>query len=234
MHLSPQQRAALLDEARAVIRRRLFGGDGPGGGGPGSAVLGSVGPGSAVPTATSEPSASPLDAALSQHAGCFVSLHELRSHRLRGCVGRLEASAPLWDTLRAVAANVLHDPRFVDHPVTWHELPELEIEISVLSTLRPAPGLLEFDLASDGVYLTWGQRAGCFLPQVARETGWCREHLLDRLCAEKMGLPAGSWRDPRARLFLFTALLIGPEPFVDPGSKIQEPAATTVVRLERR
>jgi AmmeMemoRadiSam system protein A len=221
MHLSPQQRAALLDEARAVIRRRLLGG--------GGAVLAGTEPGATGESATSAP-----DAALTQHAGCFVSLHELRSHRLRGCVGRLEANGPLWDTLRAVAANVLHDPRFVDHPVTRHELPDLEIEISVLSALRPAPGLLEFDLANEGVYLTWGQRAGCFLPQVARETGWGREYLLDRLCAEKMGLPPGSWRDPRAKLFLFTALMIGPEPFVAAGSKIQDPPATTVLRVERR
>jgi uncharacterized protein len=124
---------------------------------------------------------------------------------------------------------VLSDPRFVHQPVTRHELPDLEIEISVLSPLRPAPGPLEFDLAIDGVYLIWGQRAGCFLPQVARETGWCREHLLDRLCAEKMGLPAGSWRDPRAKLFLFTALMIGPEPFVSAGSKIQDVSSTKIL-----
>ena len=221
MHLSPQQRAALLEEARAVIRRRLFGDEGT----PGAA---------AGATPATESGASPLDEVLSQHAGCFVSLHELRSHRLRGCVGRLEASGPLWDTVRAVAANVLQDPRFAHHPVTRHDLPNLEIEISVLSPLRLAPGPLDFDLYNEGLYLTWGQRAGCFLPQVARETGWCREHLLDRLCAEKMGLPPGSWRDPRARLFVFTTLVIGPEPFAGAGSKIQEPAATTVGRLERR
>src|SRR5829696_24840 len=97
MHLSPQQRAALLDEAREVIRRRLSGGDGAGGSS------------AAAPDAAASP-----EPALSQHAGCFVSLHELRSHRLRGCVGRLEASAPLWDTVRAVAGNVLQDPRFAD------------------------------------------------------------------------------------------------------------------------
>ena len=209
MDLSPQQRAALLNEARAVIRRHLTGGEAPDAG-----PLPDVAP--------------PPDAALSQPAGCFVSLHELRSHRLRGCVGRLEATAPLWDTLRAVAGNVLQDPRFADHRVTPRDLPDLEIEISVLSPLRPAPGPLEFELASDGVYLTWGQRAGCFLPQVARETGWCREHLLDRLCVEKMGLPPGIWRDPRARLFLFTTLMIGPEPFVSVGSKIGETSATAV------
>jgi hypothetical protein len=28
-----------------------------------------------------------------------------------------------------------------------------------------------------------------------------------------MGLPASAWRDPRAKLFVFTTLEIGPEPF---------------------
>jgi AmmeMemoRadiSam system protein A len=214
MHLSPQQRAALLNEARAVIRRHLSGG--------GDAAA-------AARDSARDPAQDPApapDTALSQPAGCFVSLHELRSHRLRGCVGRLEATAALWETLRAVAGNVLQDPRFADHRVTPRELPELEIEISVLSPLRPAPGPLDFDPATDGLYLTCGQRAGCFLPQVARETGWGREHLLDRLCAEKMGLPPGTWRDPRSKLFLFTTLMIGPEPFVLPASKIEEGSAT--------
>jgi uncharacterized protein len=222
MHLSPQQRAALLNEARAVIRELLA---------RGSEASGAE---SAPRPAAAPGAAGSLDAELLQPAGCFVSLHELRSHRLRGCVGRLEATAPLWDTLRAVAGNVLQDPRFADHRVTHWELPGLEVEISVLSPLRPGRGPLDFDLATDGVYLTWGQRAGCFLPQVARETGWGREHLLDRLCAEKMGLPPGTWRDPRAKLFLFTTLTIGPEPFVAPGSKNEGTAATTRVPAEHR
>jgi hypothetical protein len=28
-----------------------------------------------------------------------------------------------------------------------------------------------------------------------------------------MGLPAGAWQDPRAKLFRFTTVVIGPEPF---------------------
>src|SRR5947199_283867 len=55
-------------------------------------------------------------------------------------------------------------------------------------------------------------QAGCFLPQVARETGWGREQLLERLCVEKMGLPAASWRSPHAKLQTFTTIIIGPEP----------------------
>ena len=62
-------------------------------------------------------------------------------------------------------------------------------------------------------YLTMGGRTGCFLPQVARETGWSKEQLLGRLCQEKLGLAAIAWKHPEARLFTFTALIIGPEAF---------------------
>ena len=40
-----------------------------------------------------------------------------------------------------------------------------------------------------------------------------REQLLERLCVEKMGLPAASWRSPHAKLQTFTTIIIGPEPF---------------------
>jgi hypothetical protein len=56
-------------------------------------------------------------------------------------------------------------------------------------------------------------RTGCFLPQVARETGWIREQLLSRLCTEKMGLQPEAWKHPGAVLEIFSILVVGPEPF---------------------
>ena len=193
MHLSPQNQHALLDAARDAIRARLRAQP------PHPAAGGDVA----------------TDPELSQPAGCFVTLHSRRTHELRGCVGRLDAVDPLLTAVRRSAVSVLSDPRFQDNPVRPAELPELEIDVSVLSPLRPAPGPLEFDLLNEGIYLVWGEnRAGCFLPQVARETGWSKEQLLSRLCVEKMGLPPTAWQDPRAKLFVFTTLVIGPEPFV--------------------
>ena len=143
-----------------------------------------------------------------------MSLHELRTHRLRGCVGRLDAKAPLGETVLTMAQAVLEDPRFLNMPVTLADLPHLEIELSILSPLQPAAGPMEFDLLNDGIYLSHGERSGCFLPQVARETGWGKEQLLERLCTEKMGLPGIAWRHPAARLQRFTVQLIGPVRFV--------------------
>jgi len=155
----------------------------------------------------------PFDAeALRQPAGCFVSLHTLQG-RLRGCVGRIDASQPLLEALESASEQVLQDPRFAEAPVRAEELAWLEIEVSVLSPPRPAPHPLAFEPLTEGIYLTFGKRSGCFLPQVARETGWTREQLLDRLCTEKMGLPASTWRHAQAQLHVFSVDVIGPEPF---------------------
>jgi AmmeMemoRadiSam system protein A len=212
MVLSSSQQRVLMDAARDAIRRRLKGQSPP----DDERVEAPADPAPSDPV-LSDPAL--LDPALSQPAGCFVTLHTFRTHALRGCVGRLDAAEPLLAAVRRSAANVLTDPRFTDDPVRLDELPDLQLDISVLSPLRPARGPLAFDLLDEGIYLTWGEgRAGCFLPQVARETGWSKEQLLARLCVEKMGLPAEAWRDPRAKLFVFTTLEIGPEPFEGTGA----------------
>jgi AmmeMemoRadiSam system protein A len=187
MNLSHQQQDVLLDLARDSIRRAL----------------------------ANEP-APPLpgDPQLNQPAGCFVSLHRMFDHRLRGCVGRLDAKGGLAQTVALMARGVLEDPRFLTSPVTAEELSELEIELSILSPLMRLASPEEFDPATSGVYVTYGGRNGCFLPQVARDTGWNREQLLDRLCTEKLGVPADTWRKEGATIYRFTALLVGPEPFM--------------------
>ncbi|MCC7350227.1 MAG: AmmeMemoRadiSam system protein A [Phycisphaerales bacterium] len=155
----------------------------------------------------------PVYDVLRRPAGCFVSLHTLRTGALRGCVGKMTADRPLVDTVGSMARSVLADPRFMDHPITADELPGLVIEISILGPLRSIDGPEAFDLFNEGIYMTLDQRRGCFLPQVARETGWNRQQLLSRLCSEKLGLPADAWQDPHARFEAFSVILIGPKPF---------------------
>lgn len=188
MSLSANQQSLVLNLARAFVRdafnRTLF-----------------------IPPAN-------LDRIVMEPAGCFVSLHALNGHQLRGCVGRIEASQPLIDALRTAASQVLRDPRFTSDPVRMEELPRLLIEVSALSAPRPAATPLEFEPTVHGIYLTIGNRTGCFLPQVARETGWTREQLLDRLCQEKLGLTSSAWQNPLAKLHVFSVQVIGPEPFV--------------------
>jgi AmmeMemoRadiSam system protein A len=190
MLLTPEHSRLLLDAAREAIRRALRGDASDVGDCP--------------------------DPALLSPGGCFVSLHELHTHKLRGCVGRLDASQPLWNCIHGSSLGVLEDPRFCEDRVRFSELPKLEIEISVLSPMRQAQSVGDFDLRTEGIYLIHQSRSGCFLPQVARETGWNREQLLSRLCTEKMGLAPHAWKEPGVRLMVFSTLVIGPEPFERP------------------
>lgn len=157
-----------------------------------------------------------LSPALLAPAGCFVSLHQAPSHKLRGCVGRIRADRPLIEAVRGAAADVLRDPRFWDEPVRPDDLPTIELEISVLSPARRVASAAEYEPLRDGIIVRFGGRTGLFLPQVARETGWSREQLLARLCTEKLGLPADSWQDPDAELEVFSTAILGPTPLLDP------------------
>jgi AmmeMemoRadiSam system protein A len=157
------------------------------------------------------------DPMLKRPAGCFVSLHNLLSGRLRGCVGRVESQGPLIDAVIDSAAGVLRDPRFTSQPVVVEELDQLEIELTVLSALAPARGPLDFEPAEHGILLTVGSRSACFLPQVARDTGWSREQLLDRLCSEKLGMISDAWRGSGVSLAKFTVQIIGPKPLAARG-----------------
>jgi AmmeMemoRadiSam system protein A len=192
MHLGPESSRAILDLARRAIRAALNG--------------------ERVDQSSTADAGGVADE-LAQRAGCFVSLHEMRTHRLRGCVGRLEADEPLNTVVPKVAESCLRDPRFEHCRIRLDDLPRLLIEVTVLSPLRSAADPLDFSLLEDGIVLTLGEVTGCFLPQVARETGWSKEQLLSRLAQEKLGLPPDAWTLPQAKLQKFSTLLIGPEPF---------------------
>ncbi|MDP9173994.1 MAG: AMMECR1 family protein [Planctomycetota bacterium] len=149
---------------------------------------------------------------LLQAGGCFASMHRRADHALRGCVGMMDTGQPLAQSLIQAAESVLADPRFTTQPITLAELPDLDLELTALGPLRRRPSPLDFEPLSDGIYLTIGGNAGCFLPQVARETGWSRDQLLARLCTEKLSLPPEAWRNPSAIFQIFSAEVIGPSP----------------------
>lgn len=139
--------------------------------------------------------------ALTGHRGAFVTLH--RAGQLRGCIGRFTADEPLYRVVSTMAvAAATQDHRF--SPVTLPELDKIEIEISVLSPLRKMGGIDELELGKHGIYVTRGMRSGCYLPQVADETGWSKEEFLGHCCLEKAGLDADAWKKD-ADVFLFTA-----------------------------
>ncbi|MHC4132906.1 MAG: AmmeMemoRadiSam system protein A [Planctomycetota bacterium] len=148
------------------------------------------------------------DTELNANCGCFVTL---KNHdQLRGCIGQFVSDKPLIELIIDMAqASVSGDPRFLDNPITEEELNELDIEISVLSPLQKTDDPLSLRLGIDGIYIKRDHASGCFLPQVATETGWSKEDFLSYCCAHKAGLPADAWKDPQTEVYLFTAEVFG-------------------------
>ena len=148
------------------------------------------------------------DPALNAMCGCFVTLKN--DDRLRGCIGQFTSDKPLIELIAEMArSSSTRDPRFFAQPIRKEELPELDIEISVLSPLEKTDDPLSLRLGIDGIYITQGHQSGCFLPQVATETGWTKEEFLSSCCAHKAGLAADAWKDPDTEVYLFTADIFG-------------------------
>jgi AmmeMemoRadiSam system protein A len=138
---------------------------------------------------------------LHAHAGAFVSLHH--GEDLRGCIGQLIADQELFRIVQhCVISAATEDSRF--SPVTHEELPDLNIEISVLTPLRLMEDIQEIEIGKVGIYVTRGSRRGLLLPQVATQYNWDRETFLSQTC-RKAGLPLDAWKDSGTSIQLFEA-----------------------------
>jgi AmmeMemoRadiSam system protein A len=138
--------------------------------------------------------------------GAFVTLK--KSGSLRGCIGRFDASEPLYKVVQEMAiASSTQDSRF--SPVESDEIPGLEIEISVLTPMRRIGSIDEIELGKHGIYIKKGNRSGTFLPQVATETGWTKEEFLGHCAQDKAGIGWDEWKN--AELYVYEALVFGEE-----------------------
>jgi AmmeMemoRadiSam system protein A len=146
-----------------------------------------------------------------EQRGCFVTIHN--NGRLRGCIGQFTPTTSLLQTIVAMAQAACQDSRFVYNPLTPAELPEIDIEISVLSPLVKTDNPLALELGKHGIYIQRGYAGGCFLPQVATETGWSKEEFLRQCCSGKAGLSPDAWRDKDTEVYLFTAEIFGSKQF---------------------
>jgi AmmeMemoRadiSam system protein A len=158
----------------------------------------------------------PAEEILLQPAGAFVTLH--RRGRLRGCVGQL----PGRDALAAVVAHcaraaALDDSRF--EPVGLAELGEIEIEVSVLSTLADVT-LEAIEAGKHGLVVSQGRQRGVLLPQVASQFNWGAQRFLEETCV-KAGLERDAWKDPATRVQGFTAEVFSEAAFPLPPQKAQ-------------
>lgn len=142
---------------------------------------------------------------LARPGACFVTLES--GHRLRGCIGSIEARRTLLDDVLANArAAALHDPRF--SPVAASELAELSIHVSVLTAPEPLEAKSREQLLAqlvpgvDGLVIEQLARRATFLPAV-----WSTLPDPETFVAQlerKAGLEPGSW-SPFRRTFRYRA-----------------------------
>jgi len=118
---------------------------------------------------------------LHEFRGVFVTLH--RRRQLCGCIGVPEPVYPLFRAVQECTISAATaDPRFA--PVTAAALPEVRIEISVLSPLEPVGDIDSIVIGKHGLILSDAGRRGLLLPQVPVEHGWDRETFLERVQLE--------------------------------------------------
>lgn len=100
-------------------------------------------------------------------------------------------------------AAAFEDPRFPAVNIT--ELPDIDIEISVLTPMKRIHSIDKFQLGKQGIYMRKGNRAGTFLPQVADEVSWTKEEFLGHCAQDKAGIGWEGWRT--AELYTYEAII---------------------------
>ncbi len=144
----------------------------------------------------------PVNEKLYEKRGAFVTL-KTKDGKLRGCIGHIAADKPLFKVVQEMAvAAARQDPRFP--PVEFSELKDLEIEISILSSLTELREVEEVEIGKHGLLVQKGHSSGLLLPQVAVEWGFDREEFLRQTCF-KAGLGPEEWKDKGAKVWKFTA-----------------------------
>jgi MEMO1 family protein len=120
----------------------------------------------------------------------FVTLK--KDGRLRGCIGEIFPSQPLYKSVISNAINAgVHDRRF--RPVTKNDLKDIEFDISALTPPKQVVSYDKIRIGIDGMVVKKGYKSAVFLPQVAPEQGWDLEQTLTYL-SRKAGLPPDGWK----------------------------------------
>jgi AmmeMemoRadiSam system protein A len=150
-----------------------------------------------------------LSSRLTENRACFVTLRN--QGELRGCVGSVVASKPLFEgAMDSVRGAARRDRRF--QPVTADELENIHIELSILTE----PVRLNYDSPKallemlqphrHGVLLRIGARTATFLPKVWDDIP-DKQEFLARLCA-KAGFDPRAWREKNAIICVYEAEVI--------------------------
>lgn len=123
---------------------------------------------------------------------------------LRGCIGVTSAKYPLKEAVRRYTmASATEDSRF--NPVTEAELPDIQIELSLLLPPKAVGSFEDIRFGEHGVIVSQEAKAGLFLPEVS-ESFATREEFLSELCRQKAGLAPDCYQDPKTQLQVFETI----------------------------
>ena len=135
--------------------------------------------------------------------GAFVTLKI--NGALRGCIGRFISSEPLYEVvLESAESSAFEDPRF--SPLTKDEIPETDIEITVLGPLKKINNINEIVLGRHGIYIKKDNHSGTMLPQVATENGWTLEQFLGYTSRDKAGIGWDGWKN--ADIYIYEGIVL--------------------------
>ena len=140
--------------------------------------------------------------------GVFVSLHKQQT--LRGCIGNCAPNARLCEVvIEMTQAAASRDCRMA--PICEDELPDIRIDITVLSPLVRVHDPLALQVGKHGLQVAQGAKRGVLLPQVAGQYEWDMKTFVEQTCV-KAGLRKSAWKDPNTEISAFTGLIIEEQP----------------------
>ena len=146
---------------------------------------------------------------LAKKSGVFVTLH--KAGNLRGCIGYVEGTRPLQEAvIEMAAAAAFEDPRFPS--ITTVEIPQIQIEISVLSPLKLINSIEDIEIGVHGLLIEKGFNKGLLLPQVAVENKWDRRKFVEFTCL-KAGLLKNDWQKKDTTIQTFSAEIFSESEF---------------------
>ena len=146
-----------------------------------------------------------------QKRAVFVTLRNRENGDLRGCIGQSKPRYPLIEAVAKTAiSSAVDDTRFPC--LTLDEMPELFIEINVLSPLAPSKPE-DVEIGKHGLIINKGSKGALFLPEVAVSNGWDLHTFLDELC-HKADLPEGIWHNREVELYVFESEAWGENEFL--------------------
>lgn len=129
--------------------------------------------------------------ALQRTNGAFITVYD-PGKKLRGCIGSITTSKPLYETIYQRAQDAAFgDTRFA--PLKKDELDKVTLKVSVLTDPVPVKSYQSIELGKHGIIIKKKRKSAVYLPEVAVEQKWDLPTTLSHLNA-KAGLARDAWK----------------------------------------